>query len=235
MSAYWNNLRPFEKRVVVGIGVATFVVFNMWFVIPHFGDWKKIQYRMDAAQKKLKLYQATTNEVPELAKKVKEWESEGLSVPQEDQSVDFLRTINNEAIKSKVQLPIVGTEQRDTNRPFFVEISRQVSTLSGESELVDFLYNLGAGNSLIRVRALNLRPDAQHQQLNGGVTLVASYQKKPPPKPTSPPPPAKTTTPTAKPPVPANTNKASAKTPPAAPPASKTTTNKPTTINPKKT
>ena len=43
---------------------------------------------------------------------------------------------------------------------------------------LDFLYNLGSGNSLIRVRDLQLSPDAPaRQQLGGTVKLVASYQK----------------------------------------------------------
>jgi hypothetical protein len=44
---------------------------------------------------------------------------------------------------------------------------------------VDFLYKLGDGNSLIRVRSLSLRPDAPRQNLGGNITLIASYQKKP--------------------------------------------------------
>jgi len=48
---------------------------------------------------------------------------------------------------------------------------------------VDFLYNLGSGNSLIRVRDLSLRPDPPRQQLSGNVKLVASYQKNPSKKP----------------------------------------------------
>ena len=50
---------------------------------------------------------------------------------------------------------------------------------SGEKPLVDFLYNLGSGNSLIRVRGLSLRPDPPRQLLAANITLIASYQKKP--------------------------------------------------------
>jgi hypothetical protein len=44
---------------------------------------------------------------------------------------------------------------------------------------VDFLYKLGSGASMIRVRDLELQPDAPHQHLNGNIRLVASYQKNP--------------------------------------------------------
>jgi hypothetical protein len=53
-----------------------------------------------------------------------------------------------------------------------------VAIVSGEQQLIDFLYNLGTGNSLIRARDLSVHPDQPHQQLNTTITLVASYQKK---------------------------------------------------------
>ena len=41
MKTYLDNLRPLEKRVVVGVAVMAFVVFNLWFVVPHFSDWEQ--------------------------------------------------------------------------------------------------------------------------------------------------------------------------------------------------
>ena len=40
MTSYLDrlNLRPFEKRLVVGVGAVLFVVLNAWFVVPHFSD-----------------------------------------------------------------------------------------------------------------------------------------------------------------------------------------------------
>ena len=57
MNAYWNNLRPFEKRVVVGFGVLFFIVLNFLFVIPHFSDLAAVNDRMATAQLKLVRYQ----------------------------------------------------------------------------------------------------------------------------------------------------------------------------------
>ena len=51
-----------------------------------------------------------------------------------------------------------------------------------EKSLVDFLYSLGVGGSLIRVRSMTLSPDPVRQKLQGSLTLVASYAKKAPPK-----------------------------------------------------
>ncbi|HLH56497.1 MAG TPA: hypothetical protein VKY92_23125, partial [Verrucomicrobiae bacterium] len=57
--------------------------------------------------------------------------------------------------------------------------SQSLSVQAGEQQLVDFLYDLGSGNSQIRVRDLSVRPDPPRQQLVAQVKLVASYQKKP--------------------------------------------------------
>jgi hypothetical protein len=61
---------------------------------------------------------------------------------------------------------------------FFIEKSQNFSVQGGEKQLVDFLYNLGSGESLIRVRDLGIRPEPAHHELVGTVKLVASYQKK---------------------------------------------------------
>jgi hypothetical protein len=71
-----------------------------------------------------------------------------------------------------------GAQRSSTNNAFFLELSQTISVLSFEKPLVDFFYNLGAGNSMIRVRSLSMHPDAARQQLSATITLVASYQKK---------------------------------------------------------
>jgi type II secretory pathway component PulM len=52
------NLRPFEKRLVVGVGAVLFVVLNAWFVVPHFSDLSQARERRLEALKKLELWQA---------------------------------------------------------------------------------------------------------------------------------------------------------------------------------
>ena len=44
---------------------------------------------------------------------------------------------------------------------------------------MDFLYKLGSGASMIRVRDLELQPDSPHYHLSANIRLVASYQKNP--------------------------------------------------------
>jgi hypothetical protein len=76
-----------------------------------------------------------------------------------------------------VQLQDAGRTTTSTNNAFFVEQTQQISVLALEANLVDFLYRLGAGPSMVRVHDLSLRPDAPHQRLQAEIRLVASYQK----------------------------------------------------------
>jgi hypothetical protein len=168
-----------ERRFVVGVLVVVFVVLNAWFVWPRFSDWGQVQTRLDKARKTEKIFEAEKAEKPKYEKQVKAMESEGLAVPPEDQSIDFLRTIQSEAAKSGVTILGNTRQVSRTNNLFFSEQVQNVSIQSGEQQLVDFLYNLGSGNSLVRVRALSLRPDPPRQLLTANITLIASYQKKP--------------------------------------------------------
>jgi hypothetical protein len=177
MKGYWNNLRPFEKRVVVVVAAMLFVVFNIWFVMPHFSDWGRVQTRMTAAREKLKRYQGEVSQITTVSNQVRVLEGEGMSVPPEEQSVQFQRVIQTRAAEAQVNILSQGRVTERTNQ-FFLEVSQTLSLQSGEPPLVDFLYNLGAGNSLLRVRDMTLRTDAARQLLNAGVKLVLSYQKK---------------------------------------------------------
>ena len=175
------NLRPFEKRLVVGVAAVLFVVLNAWFVFPHFSDLGQAQKEREDALAKIKRWQVEINQVPVYQRQVREMENEGQSVPAEDQQNQFSRAIQMQQAQSGVNITSTSKQTVRTNQ-FFLELTQQISVESGEAQLVDFLYNLGSGNSLIRVRDLTLRPDAPRQQLSGTVKLVASYQKNPPKK-----------------------------------------------------
>lgn len=190
MNGYWANLRPFEKRVVVGVAALFFVVLNFLFVFPYFKEWDRVKERNFQANRKLKLYETEIAQTNIYWKEVRRLESEGLEVPPEDQARHFANTINVQAGQSGVQITSSGKPNFTTNQ-FFIELSQTISATSPEEPLVDFLYNLGSGNSLIRVRDLNLRPDPQRQQLVATITLVASYQKRPTARPAIVTPPAR--------------------------------------------
>jgi Type II secretion system (T2SS), protein M len=177
MSAYWNNLKSFEKRVVVGFGVLFFIVLNFLFVIPHFSDLSAAHERMGEAQRRLARYENELAQTNLYAAGLREFERENSDVPPEEQSLQFANTIQAQAGQSGAHLASGSHITTQTNQ-FFLEKSQSVSVQAGEQQLVDFLYNLGSGNSQIRVRDLSVRPDPPHQQLQAQVKLIASYQKK---------------------------------------------------------
>jgi len=177
MNSYWSQLRPFEKRVVVGVAALFFIVMNFWFVFPHFSDWGNLQSRMATAQAKLVKYQTVIDKKDAYEKMVRTFQGAGLEVPREDQGNQFSRAVLLQAGQSGVLVPNTGKMQANTNQ-FFLELSQSIGVQSGESQLVDFLYRLGTNDaSQIRVRDMTLHPDPPRQQLQANVKLIASYQK----------------------------------------------------------
>src|SRR5262245_17350549 len=177
MNQYWQNLRPLEKRLVVGVGSVLFILLNWWFVVPHFSDLSKTDRRMNKARASLELFNSEISKTNMYKTNIAILQGEGLSVPQEEQMFNFSSGVNMQAAQSGVAISSSGKIQSDTNQ-FFVELSQNINVVSKEQALVDFLYNLGSGHSLIRVRDLGLKPDPPRQQLMGSVKLVASYQRK---------------------------------------------------------
>ena len=199
------KLRPFERRLVVVIGIVLFLVLQYFFIWPYFGEVKKSNAQRETALKTLNTYREEIAQTNKFAAGLAKLEGEGAVVPPDDQTSDLMRTIQSQASQNQVVPQNVSRPFTRTNE-FFLEQSVQVTTLSTEDALLNFLYNLGSANSLIRVRDLTLRPDQTRTKLSATIKLVASYQKKPgvrsaaPPAPT--PAPAATATAT-KSPVPA--------------------------------
>jgi Tfp pilus assembly protein PilO len=176
------NLKPAERRLVVGVGAMLFFVLNLWFVFPHFSDLSKVQFRIAKARKTKALFEGEIAQVPVYQGRLRQLESENFGIPTEEQNLHFANTREGVAAQSGVIINQTQRIQSRTNQ-FFVELTQQISLNSKEQQLVDFLYNLGSGNSMIRVRDLSLRPDPARQQLAANIKLAASYQKKAAPKP----------------------------------------------------
>lgn len=181
MKKYFSQLRPLERRLVVGVAVVLFIVLNWVFVKPHFADWGELQKRSDEANRKLNLYQTAIAQMPALQTQVKNFENEGEFVAPEDQSVNFIRTIQTQALQSGVQILNTSRQITHTNDAFFIEQVQNINVLATDPQLIDFLYKLGSGASMIRVRDLELQPDLPRMHLAANIKLVASYQKNPKP------------------------------------------------------
>lgn len=178
MTSFLDKLTPNERRLVVFVGVVVFAVLNVWFIWPHFGDLRRAKARLYRAQDTLKKYQIAVAKLPEFEKRVRELEKDSSSSGNDDQSVELLRSVQSTAGRCGVNIMNVGRVTTKTNE-FYLEQSLGITFQAREEQLVKFLYELGTSDSIIRVRALSIRPDAPRMQLGGNVTLVASYQRKP--------------------------------------------------------
>lgn len=180
MKKFFNQLRPAERRLVIGVGVVLFVVLNWVWVWPHFSDWGNYTRRHQDAQNRLKTYQTALAQKAELEAQMKTYASEGEFVAPEDQAVNFMRSVQSHASASGFGIQDFSRSMMRTNQ-FFVEQIQNITVTTTEEQLVDFLYKLGSDASMIRVRDLELQPDQPRQRLTARIKLVASYQKNPKP------------------------------------------------------
>ncbi len=192
MKTYLDNLRPFEKRLVVGVGVMLFVVFNAWFVVPHFSDWQRVSTRREMALRKLQQYNDEIAQSTTLKAQMTRLMGGGAYVvPAEEQSIHFANEVLTKAALCGITFSSASRVTESTNNPFFLQKSQTIGLTAREEQVVNFLFNLGASNSMVRVRDLTLRPDAPHQALMVSVKVIADYQKAqkpaaPGPKPAAP-------------------------------------------------
>jgi hypothetical protein len=178
MKEFFARLNPTERRFVVGVGVVFFLVINIVWVWPHFGDWSDTKGKMAAARTRLVTFESGTNLIPDLTRNIDKF-GQGQVVPEENQALQFSRTVMSQTtLFGIIPQNVSYRKESGPTNSFFVEQTATMTLDTTEKQLVDFLYSIGAGsNSLIRVKVLSVQPDGSHQRLNTRVTLVASYQK----------------------------------------------------------
>jgi len=179
------NLRPNERRLLVAVLLVTFVVVNLWFVVPHFKDWGELKIKMAEEKNKLIRYQNAIAKVPELQQQLNALSEDGVNsgvIGGEDQAVQLQTTIKTEARKAGLKMSVsprgsTVTSSSSTNQ-FFTE-KRVVTDIANAEpkQLVDFLYSLGTGESMIRVENMDLQRAPLKMQLRAKLFFVAKYQK----------------------------------------------------------
>ena len=180
MKKFFAQLRPLERRLAVGVLVVFILVLNWVFIWPHYADWSNLHNRLEGARQKLELYQKTILQTSNYEAQVKGFETQGEFVATEDMSINFLRTIQAQALASGVGMSSMSRSLTVTNDAFFVEQIQNINVSATDDQLVDFLYKLGSDASMIRVRDLELQLDSTRQKLNANIRLVASYQRNAP-------------------------------------------------------
>jgi len=173
------NLRPGERRLIVLVGIVTFVVLNFWFVWPHRNDWKTAREGLDDARWKLAEYQDTVDQLKATSDRLSEVETGGSALLADTESVHLLRTIQTLTTKHEVNVNRYEpqTENSLGTNNFFIERTLPIQYISTkDTNLINFLISVGSDESLIRVRDLSIKPDPSRTALVGRITLVASYR-----------------------------------------------------------
>src|ERR1041385_1939625 len=96
------NLRPQELRLVAFVAIVLFVVLNIWFVWPHFGDWSRLDLKEQRARKTLQTYQSEIGKTKSYQVKLRELESMGSSVVPDEQELDLVRFVDTQARANKL-------------------------------------------------------------------------------------------------------------------------------------
>ena len=155
------NLRPQERRLIVGVAAILFVVVNLWLVWPHRHDWKAAADQLEETQTRLQRIRRETDpvRVADYQARLKEFEGEGEMVLPAEQTYELAGAIISQANKNRVsiqnnsEIPLPSGAK--TNE-FFEEKARQITFTAMEKDLVDFLIGIGSGNSMIRARNIVL-------------------------------------------------------------------------------
>ncbi len=176
------NMRPHERRILFVILAVVFVVVNFLFVWPRFGDWDKSQLALEASREKRADYQEEIGRIPGYQRKIRELEGQGSAVVPQEQALQLIRVVQRKAQEHQVAITqtraVATASAASRTNIFFDEKAITVGVNTKAEELVSFLHAIGAGDSMIRVRDMDLRTDPKRYKLVGNITLVASYQKK---------------------------------------------------------
>lgn len=178
------NLSPGERRLVVVVAIVVFVALNFAFVFGRFGEWGRTEQKIRDTKATLKKFEDELKNEDTYRKQRARLQQLGTYVASEERAVQLIDEVNSQAALDQVQLlrrePTRNAAGSRTNA-FFEEASLLVTFSSNETNLVNFLFNLGERNSLIRARAMQLGRDPSQTRLAGSITFVESFQKKPPP------------------------------------------------------
>lgn len=181
MNAFFDNLnlRPGERRLIVIVGIVTFVVLNFLFVWPHSEKWRQSLSDLDNARTELADYQATAAELEPTSQKLSSVESGGAALLNDVDSEHLLTTIQNETSRHQVNVKdyFGQSESALGTNDLFIERTLPIQYINTpDTNLVALLVAVGTGDSLIRVRDITIQTDPSRTKLHGRITFVASYR-----------------------------------------------------------
>jgi hypothetical protein len=178
------NLSPLERRAFLLGLVAVALLLNYWFVVPYFGEWRKITQDNDEQMRLKAKYLAEIARKPQHERRIQELQREGAQVPRQEAANRLQQVIYTEASRAGITISrltpqVMASRAGGQTNQFFEEHVVKIDITAGEEQLVDFLYRLGSGDSMIRVRDVaNLRLDQSQTRLMASLDLVASFPRR---------------------------------------------------------
>lgn len=181
------NLRPQERRFVVGVFVVVVIILNYVFIWPYFSDWTKVSKDIESSKATITRYQEEIQRDKDKGgyeEMLNKLDKTGPMVQLKEGDVQLQTTVMRLAETCRISILNYTPSKlttTSTNQSFFDEQSASISFAAEEKDLLDFLYAVGGDNSMIRVRELNLKPqDNNRYRLSCTVKLTATYAKKAP-------------------------------------------------------
>ncbi len=179
MKKFWEQLKPQERRWLTVIGCIVFITLNYFFIWPQFKQWGVNTRRMKTATDNIALYRAELAHQAEYKRKIALLDAENQNIPEEGQAVHFENFFRDKAVENGVQIQSTSRASTRTDA-FTMEQQMTIQVLADEKSLVGFLYSLGSSGSLMRVKAMSLRPlDGNRYQLHADLTIAESYLRNP--------------------------------------------------------
>lgn len=173
------NLTPSERRLVFLVALVVFVVLNIWFVFPLFGQWDDVEKKLEQASSKLVRYESKVSEIPALRTTLTELEGATASVGDfSEQAVDLAKRVENQADASRLAINRRTPGRSDQNE-FFQEQTYSINYVAKDEALYEFLAYMSDPEdpTTIRIRSMTIKPDRNQTQLEGNIVFVASYKK----------------------------------------------------------
>lgn len=173
------NLTPSERRLVFLVALVVFVVLNIWFVFPLFGQWDDVEKKLEQASSKLVRYESKVSEIPALRSTLTELEGATASVGDfSEQAVDLAKRVENQADASRLAINRRTPGRSDQNE-FFQEQTYSINYVAKDEALYEFLAYMSDPEdpTTIRIRSMTIKPDRNQTQFEGNIVFVASYKK----------------------------------------------------------
>lgn len=177
------GLQPAERRLLVGVGVVLFLVFNIYFIWPHFNEWGQLKGDIATLQMTRTAYEQERDNLPGYQEKEAELRGRSPAVPASGIGSQLVKEVQNQAKRLGKQFAYIKQidgAQNERSQFFEEKIVNVRFTSWTDTNVLQLLISLGEGSSVIRIRDLSIKPDPSRLKLTGNATMIASYQKEDP-------------------------------------------------------